>query len=318
MTVSIVTMSALPQASAIVTVGHLLRRYRYSFVTVTPETHRRVVARHARGRTLRDAFGWNLPFGRSDLPADVWTALQDGGLLEVAGEGYRSLVRFASLDGALYAHSKYPTHAKDSVFLGPDTYRFARAIRRRSASPQYVVDVGCGAGAGGVIAGAGARRIVLSDVSATALAFARANAELNGVSNVELVLSDVLANVDGAPDLVVANPPYLLDRSGRTYRDGGGDFGSEIGLRIVEESLARLAPGGSLLLYTGTAVVDGVDTFRRGVDALLALRPRNAPALTMEYEEIDPDVFGEELDTPAYAAVERIAAVSLNVTVARS
>jgi hypothetical protein len=37
-----------------------------------------------------------------------------------------------------------------------------------------------------------------------------------------------------------------------------------------------------------------------------------------EYEEIDPDVFGEELDTPAYAAVERIAAVSLNVTVARS
>jgi hypothetical protein len=27
------------------------------------------------------------------------------------------------------------------------------------------------------------------------------------------------------------------------------------------------------------------------------------------YEELDPDVFGDELDRPAYAAVERIAAV---------
>jgi hypothetical protein len=29
------------------------------------------------------------------------------------------------------------------------------------------------------------------------------------------------------------------------------------------------------------------------------------------YEEIDPDVFGEELDRPAYATADRIAAVGL-------
>ena len=29
------------------------------------------------------------------------------------------------------------------------------------------------------------------------------------------------------------------------------------------------------------------------------------------YREIDPDVFGEELDAPAYANAERIAAVAL-------
>jgi hypothetical protein len=36
----------------------------YRFVTVTPETHRRVIER-SRGRVagdLRDVFGWNLPF----------------------------------------------------------------------------------------------------------------------------------------------------------------------------------------------------------------------------------------------------------------
>lgn len=32
------------------------------------------------------------------------------------------------------------------------------------------------------------------------------------------------------------------------------------------------------------------------------------------YDEIDPDVFGEELEQPAYAAAHRIAAVGLVVT----
>jgi hypothetical protein len=31
------------------------------------------------------------------------------------------------------------------------------------------------------------------------------------------------------------------------------------------------------------------------------------------YEEVDPDVFGEELETEAYRAADRIAAVVLNV-----
>ena len=31
-----------------------------------------------------------------------------------------------------------------------------------------------------------------------------------------------------------------------------------------------------------------------------------------DYRELDPDVFGEELDRPAYAHVERIAVVALD------
>jgi hypothetical protein len=34
--------------------------------------------------------------------------------------------------------------------------------------------------------------------------------------------------------------------------------------------------------------------------------------LAWTYEEIDPDVFGEELEAPAYRAADRIAAVVLN------
>jgi hypothetical protein len=39
-----------------------------------------------------------------------------------------------------------------------------------------------------------------------------------------------------------------------------------------------------------------------------------ARVLACTYEEVDPDVFGEELQTEAYHAADRIAAVVLNVT----
>ncbi|MBA2547343.1 MAG: SAM-dependent methyltransferase, partial [Burkholderiaceae bacterium] len=46
------------------------------------------------------------------------------------------------------------------------------------------------------------------------------------------------------------------------------------------------------------------------IDAAAARR-----ALAYQYREIDPDVFGSELDQRAYARVERIAAVGLTLQV---
>jgi predicted transcriptional regulator len=55
--------------------------------------------------------------------------------------------------------------------------------------------------------------------------------------------------------------------------------------------------------------VDGVDTFLQSASAHL-----RSDAFEYTYEEIDPDVFGEELDRRHYARAERIAAVGLVVT----
>jgi methylase of polypeptide subunit release factors len=135
------------------------------------------------------------------------------------------------------------------------------------------------------------------------------NAALAEVANVRVEASDLLQDVDGYFDLIVANPPYMADPAERAYRHGGGALGAELSLRIVEQALGRLAPGGSLLLYTGAAMVDGRDPF------LEALAPRlEAPGFGWTYRELDPDVFGEELLTPGYKRVERIAVVALTVT----
>ena len=54
----------------------------------------------------------------------------------------------------------------------------------------------------------------------------------------------------------------------------------------------------------------------RGRDGLREALARDLPPLacTLAYEELDPDIFGEELDLPAYRNVERMAAVGAVIT----
>ncbi|MBD1587693.1 methyltransferase [Pseudomonas typographi] len=315
--------STLPEGSvgrssdtSLVELGRLLRQQGYRFTTVTPLTHQRVLARNRHGgaRDLRDLFGWSLPFDAAVAGPQVLRQLQHAGALQPEGERWRSTVRWSSLDGLLLVHSSFPTQAQDAVFFGPDTYRFARAIKVHLAAAGAVrraADIGCGSGAGALlIARAQPHAEVLAlDINPRALHYAQANARLAGTVNVSCRHSDVLQHTEGAFDLIVANPPYMQDPERRAYRHGGDDLGSSLSRRIVEEAMQRLAPGGSLLLYTGVAMVAGQDPFLAGLRPLL-----EQPGWAWRYEEVDPDVFGEELETIAYASAERIAAVVLTLT----
>lgn len=297
-------------SSAVIAIGRRLRQDGYHFVTPTPSTHRRVIGRGRKAQNLRDIFGWNLPFSAATLPAAYWLMLQEGGLLIPAADGcWRAQIRFSSLDDLLLAHSPFPTDSPDAVFFGPDTYRFARALRWIAGSdpafkPAMIADIGSGTGAGGFCCArlfAHAPRIFLLDINEQALEFSRANAAINGLT-VEPLLSDLLGALPQDPDLIVSNPPYLVDAKHRAYRDGGGAWGCELPLRIVKAALERLRPGGKLLLYTGTPIVEGRDIFYEELAPLL-----RATRHTIRYEEIDPDVFGEELENPPYDRAERIA-----------
>ncbi len=305
---------------AIVAIGEHLRSRGYAFTTVTPETHRRVIANNPLCRDLlRDVFGWNRSFARDDLEPAVIEAMERAGLLDAVSQSEslrRSGVRFASLGDELFAHSAFPTEASQSVFFGPDSYRFAHLIERTLAAHRApvrrIVDIGCGSGVGGLVAAkaaGGEVEVVMADINPLALRFAAGNAQLAGVTDVRCVLSDVLGSVHGEADVIVSNPPYLADAKERLYRHGGGQFGAELSLRILRESLPRLRRRGVLVLYTGSAIVDGTDTFK--TRALPLLR---APGFAFRYAELDPDVFGEELDRKHYATVERIAAVGMVVT----
>ncbi len=299
---------------ALVELLRYLKTTRYQFIAVTPATHAEVAARpRPSPLSLRDIFGWNRWFEQSDVDASLMALLKAGNALEIRDDGsLRASVRVASLGDDLLLHSPFPTDAVDSVFFGPDTYRFARFIGEqlpRLASAQWLVDMGAGSGAGAISTAKrrGFRRTTLVDVNPSALRLATINAAAAAVV-VGTLESDRIP--DGA-DLVIANPPYMIDRASRSYRDGGALLGGAVALDWARQALASLAPGGAMLLYTGAAYVEG--------EAPLLAELANActeAGASLELTEIDPDVFGDELGQPQYERVERIAAVGAVINTA--
>lgn len=299
---------------ALVELGRVLKDAGYQFTTVTPLTHMRVNARPANkwADGLAGVFGWSRPFFPEIISAKILDLMQKAAIIEPHERGWRCTLRASTLNGKLFFHSAYPTSEADAVFFGPDTYRFAEAIEchlERHASPiQRAVDIGCGAGPGAItLAHRHPNADVLAvDINDVALRLTRVNAVLAGADRVSPVHSNLLSNIEGTFDLIVANPPYLVDPAQRAYRHGDGPLGAGLSLQIVDAAITRLRPGGTLLLYTGSAIVNGVDAFKAAAEEKLG-----RAGLACQYREIDPDVFGEELLSDAYSAADRIAAVLL-------
>ena len=325
-------MLSQPQADDVaVALGLVLRHLAgsgYRFTTPTPLTHQRVLAHRGEqmAANLRDVFGWNMPFKVATcdgMTRELLAAMRGAGVLQTRSDVLQSRVRVASVGDDLFVHSAYPTKQDDAVFFGPDTYRFARFIQQGVAArylpvslPIRILDVGCGSGAGGIVAARalthlGPLEVSMNDINPLALQYTAvnaANANLAGIA-VKPALGNALRAVKGKFDLIISNPPYLDDAAQRAYRHGGTHLGRALSVRIGEEALARLAPGGRLLLYTGVAIVGGVDAFLADMQPLLV-----GDQFDWSYSEIDPDVFGEELEQPVYTHADRIAAVGLTAT----
>lgn len=284
-----------------------LKELGYFFTAVTPATHGRVLCRNSDAPpTLRDIFGWSRPFEESQLDPRMRELMGAANLLRRGSDGLRSGLRVASLGDDLFYHSAYPTADANAVFFGPDTYRFVQFIERRlpELARGRVADMGAGTGAGGLVVKrlAPSASITLVDTNAAALDLAGVNARACG-RDVELLHGDSLPPWQ---DLVIANPPYMMDEGKRCYRDGGDLLGGEVALEWTCDALAKLAPSGTMLLYTGVAIIEGASPL---VNEIAEVCRRAGASMTCE--EIDPDVFGEELEKPAYGSVERIAAVGI-------
>jgi methylase of polypeptide subunit release factors len=302
---------------ALLKLGRWLRRLGYRFITPTPATHAVNNARPGANmaKSLEDVFGWSRPFHHSLLPQTSIKLLEQADALAHDGLRLRSKVRFSSVGDLVFVHSAFPTNDRDAVFFGPDTYRFirflAQVLRERAPmhTPDTIFDMCCGSGVGGIFVKTllpQAGEVVLADINSKALHYAWVNANLAETASAVFRQGDMFLATSEQASIIIANPPYLMDREARVYRDGGGLLGSALSLRFVREGLPKLKPGGTIILYTGVSIIDGKDAFLTAVAAEL-----QSSALKFSYEEIDPDVFGEELQQSPYAGVDRIAAVGL-------
>ena len=306
----------LKNHAALLRVLDYLKAHNYAFTAVTPLTHSRVNARseNAYAQDLGGIFGWSRLFSAEVAGAELLRLMQAADILEPHDNGWRSRIRVASLGSHMFIHSAFPTVESNAIFFGPDTYRFIAAIerhlQRRTAPIRRAVDIGCGAGPGAIISAKKlpTAEVFAVDINESALQVTQLNAQAAAARNVHVRYSDLLKDTNGLFDFIVANPPYLLDPSQRTYRHGGGALGAGLSEAIVATAIERLSIGGSLMLYTGVAIENGVDPFLAKIKTLVP------PNFSCTYQEIDPDIFSEELLQGAYAAVDRIAAITLEVT----
>ena len=199
----------------------------------------------------------------------------------------------AYLVGAREFFSLPFTVTKDVLIPRPETEGLVVRtldLGKPAAAPR-IVDVGTGSGA---IAVAVAKRLpaatlAASDLSAAALAVARANADRHGVADrIEFVEADLLAHprLTGPWDVIVSNPPYVredefaaLPRDVRDHEPRGalvaGPTGVELVTRLAAEAAERLAPGGWLLVEIGPSTV-------AAAEAALAGQPGLEPGPTLK------------------------------------
>jgi release factor glutamine methyltransferase len=211
---------------------------------------------------------WLLAHESDPLAPDRAAAFCDAIERRLAGEPIQYITGEAEFYGL-------PFHVNRDVLIPrPETellvekaIELAGKLRQSGATPTpRIVDVGAGSGAIAVALSQALpfAEITATDISAAALAVARANAARNGVaSRIRFLEGDLLAPVAGEPfDLIVSNPPYVpeSDRATlavevRNYEPAqalfaGGD-GLAIYCRLIPESSKALAAGGILLLEIG-------------------------------------------------------------------
>ncbi len=155
-------------------------------------------------------------------------------------------------------------------------------IRDRANRRVVVADVGTGSGAIAVTIAVHApeAKVFALDVSPTALAVARQNAErLVAGNGISFLQSDLLAALPEPADLIVANLPYITDEDYQSLSPDVRDYEPQVALkagalgldvieRLLQQISTHLKPKGAVLLEIGSEQGDEVTKMAK------AMRPR--------------------------------------------
>lgn len=144
-----------------------------------------------------------------------------------------------------------------------------------NAKPLRILDVGTGSGAIAIAIATHLRNAIVTatDISETALAIARENAERNQVADrIRFLKGDLLAPAAGEQfELIVSNPPYvpnsdraLIAAEVREHEPAvalwGGYDGLEIYRRLIPAAFAALVPGGFIAMEMGFSQASDVQS----------------------------------------------------------
>ncbi|KAF8314731.1 hypothetical protein DL93DRAFT_2198708 [Clavulina sp. PMI_390] len=316
-----------------------LEKADYEHLCPTPETQSFALAKRQTiagkdpltAKTLHDIWGWSLPVSLNTfvfhnlisrlVPRSYSTFVASNIIMRHLFSltvRISSLVPFGSYPN-YYVHSSWPTSSPDSVFFGPETYRFIRYLSeaaRRVSECHLAIDVCSGAGAGAfqLAKSFPSATIFGLDINPKAVHIADVNRQhlfpdRSQSSPIQIAVSDgflgVLEHVRGRVDVTSINPPFIAGDK-RTYA-AGGPTGMELILRIIGEAREALRVNGVLVGHMAAPIgFGGVDRFRRALDAM------SDHWTIVAYDVLDVDIFGEEMASPDnYPDIARLSSVGI-------
>ena len=177
-------------------------------------------------------------------------AIESGILAEQAGRVSASIV-IVPVGKMLFASDAF------RKLGGPDSSDFV--LPARTYATDYLrhmtvrdpvaetVDLGCGCGVHALLASSHSDAVIATDISESAVAYTRFNAELNDIRNVEARVGKMFEPLESRRfDLIVSNPPFIIGpNSDLTYRDNPLDL-DDFCRYLVREAPSHLKEGGRL------------------------------------------------------------------------
>jgi methylase of polypeptide subunit release factors len=181
--------------------------------------------------------------------------------------------------------------------LGVGAASLTLAVMTVRRKVQRALDLGCGGGVQTFLAVQHAERVIGTDVSPRALAFAEFNAWLNGIGQVEWRKGSLYEPVRSEVfDLIVSNPPFVISpETNYVFRDSGLPTDT-VSQHVIQNAVGHLTEGGfACILFNwhhqkeeDWAVRPGEWVTNSGCDAML-LCFKSTDALTYAADWVGPD-----------------------------
>jgi methylase of polypeptide subunit release factors len=257
---------------------------------------RRLAEERSRPATLAKLFSLGQPVAAADAaraldPVET-DALVQMGLAELDEGTVRPLARISPYEGVLVASDVLTGSDPPDLVTGPSAS--ARRVERLTVRTPVTaaLDLGTGSGVQALLTARHSKRVVAVDVNRRGLVYARFNAALNGLSNIDFREGSWLEPVgDERFDLIVANPPYVISPETEfLYRDG--DLSADaVTQQLLRDVPAHLEEGGFAHVMGNWAHGRDED-WRAPVEAWLD--GSGCDALLLHYSSIDPVVYAAQ------------------------
>ena len=186
------------------------------------------------------------------------------------------------------------------LWPNPTTRLLLRFTIRRPA--RQTLDLGTGTGLLALKAASHSEKVVATDLNPRAIEFARFNARLNGVENVESLAGDGFAPVAGRKfDLIFSNPPFFIT-PGSEYRfcDNPMEL-DQMCRQMVKQAPAHLEPGGYFQMLCEWVETGGQDWHERVGEWF---EGTGCDAWVLKGSTVDPSEYAQQRITEVSNATE--------------